>query len=128
MIDTEQRMVDTAERMAGAGTHGVDTRHVQEAIDRRGSLSDEQRQAVERVTEDGRMAVVVAMPARANPSQWQPRVRRGRRRAIVFVVRRWLARRPTNCRPAAVLTAARWHRWNMDGKKAATRSPVAMFW
>ncbi|MBD4909183.1 Ti-type conjugative transfer relaxase TraA [Xanthomonas citri pv. citri] len=59
MIDTEQRMVDTAERMAGAGTHGVDTRHVQEAIDRRGSLSDEQRQAVERVTEDGRMAVVI---------------------------------------------------------------------
>ncbi|MBD3973316.1 AAA family ATPase, partial [Xanthomonas citri pv. citri] len=30
-----------------------------EAIDRRGTLSDEQRQAVERVTGDGRMAVVI---------------------------------------------------------------------
>jgi len=59
MIDVERSMVERAERLAGTGRHGVNAAHVDAAIERAGSLSEEQAEAVRHVTQAGSLAVVV---------------------------------------------------------------------
>ncbi|MCH9782273.1 MAG: Ti-type conjugative transfer relaxase TraA [Gammaproteobacteria bacterium] len=59
MIRTERRMIDAAERLAGAGRHRVSDAVVAAAIDGVGTLSDEQKNAVRHVTNPGGLAVVI---------------------------------------------------------------------
>lgn len=60
MIATEARMIDNAQDMAGDRGHaGVLDAHLRAAIDKRETLSHEQRRAVEHVTGEGRLAVIV---------------------------------------------------------------------
>lgn len=59
MIDAEQRMVDAADGLAGAGSHTVKPDHVAAAIGKRESLSEEQRAAVSHVTGAGQLAVII---------------------------------------------------------------------
>lgn len=60
MIATESRMIDNARDMAEDGAHaGVRDAHLRAAIEKRPTLSDEQRRAVAHVTGEGRLAVIV---------------------------------------------------------------------
>ncbi|HBA7051306.1 TPA: Ti-type conjugative transfer relaxase TraA [Escherichia coli] len=59
MIDTERAMVDSAERLASSGQHGVSERIVSAAIDGAGTLSAEQQNAVRHVLSPGSLAVVI---------------------------------------------------------------------
>ena len=71
MVEIESGMVASAERMHQARNHGVDRRHVSQAIERQDAaiqrsagdasarLSDEQRRAIEHITGPERIAVVV---------------------------------------------------------------------
>ena len=59
MIDTERGMVDSAERLAQAGRHGVSSPITNAAIDGAGTLSAEQQNAVRHVLKPGSLAVVI---------------------------------------------------------------------
>ncbi|HBC0377565.1 TPA: Ti-type conjugative transfer relaxase TraA, partial [Enterobacter asburiae] len=59
MIDTERGMVDSAERLAQAGRHGVSSPITNAAIDGAGTLSTEQQNAVRHVLKPGSLAVVI---------------------------------------------------------------------
>lgn len=60
MIETEARMIDAAQEMAGDRSHaGVSSARVEAAADQRPGMSDEQRRALQHVTGEGRLAVVV---------------------------------------------------------------------
>ncbi|MDL2737773.1 Ti-type conjugative transfer relaxase TraA [Salmonella enterica] len=59
MIDTERAMVDSAERLASSGQHGVSERIVSAAIDGAGTLSAEQQNAVRHVLKPGSLAVLI---------------------------------------------------------------------
>src|SRR5690606_16433070 len=59
MINTERAMVDSAERLASSGQHGVSERIVSAAIDGAGTLSAEQQNAVRHVLNPGSLAVVI---------------------------------------------------------------------
>lgn len=59
MIEAEQRMVDAAEALAGRQSHGVEETKVKVAIERAGTVTDEQRQAVEHVTKAGQIAAII---------------------------------------------------------------------
>ena len=71
MVEIESGMVESAQRMHAAQSHGVDRRHVERAIDAQDAaiqrsagdasarLSDEQRRAIEHITGPERIAAVV---------------------------------------------------------------------
>jgi len=71
MVEIESGMIESAQRMHAAHSHGVDRRHVERAIDRQDAaiqrsagdasarLSDEQRRAIEHITGPERIAAVV---------------------------------------------------------------------
>lgn len=71
MVEIESGMIESAQRMHGAYGHGVDRRHVSQAIERQDAaiqrsagdasarLSDEQRRAIEHITGPERIAAVV---------------------------------------------------------------------
>ncbi|MGI8387924.1 Ti-type conjugative transfer relaxase TraA [Brucella anthropi] len=71
MVEIESGMIESAQRMAEAQTHGVDRRHVGRAIekqdeaiqkstgDRSAGLSDEQRAAIEHITGPEQISAVV---------------------------------------------------------------------
>jgi len=71
MVEIESGMIESAERMAEAQSHGVDRRHVGRAIEKQdeaiqkstgdlsAGLSDEQRRAIEHITGPERIAAVV---------------------------------------------------------------------
>src|SRR3546814_17987684 len=59
MIDTERGMVDSAERLAQAGRHGVSSPITNAAIDGAGTLSAEQQNAVRHVLKPGSLAVII---------------------------------------------------------------------
>ena len=59
MIDTERGMVESAERLAQTGRHGVFGPITNAAIDGAGILSAEQQNAVRHVLKPGSMAVVI---------------------------------------------------------------------
>ena len=59
MIDTERGMVESAERLARAGRHGVSGPITTAAIDGAGTLSAEQQNAVRHVLNPGSLAVVI---------------------------------------------------------------------
>src|SRR3546814_3786586 len=59
MIDTERGMVDSAERLAQAGRHGVSSPITNAAIDGAGTLSAEQQNAVRHVLKPGSLAVLI---------------------------------------------------------------------
>jgi Ti-type conjugative transfer relaxase TraA len=71
MVEIESGMIESAQRMHQAQSHGVDRRHVERAIDRQDAaiqrsagdpsagLSGEQRQAIEHITGPERIAAVV---------------------------------------------------------------------
>lgn len=59
MIDAERAMADSAERMAGASRHAVPERFVAEAIERAGTLSTEQANAVRHVTGSSAVAAII---------------------------------------------------------------------
>ncbi|MDD9259223.1 Ti-type conjugative transfer relaxase TraA [Klebsiella variicola] len=71
MVEIESGMIESAQRMHEAQSHGVDRRHVERAIDRQDAaiqqsagdasarLSDEQRRAIEHITGPERIAAVV---------------------------------------------------------------------
>lgn len=59
IIEIERSMVESAERLGRTGWHGVSDARVQAAIDRAGTLSDEQKSAVRHVTNAGSLAVVI---------------------------------------------------------------------
>ena len=59
MIDTERAMVDSAERLAKTGRHGVSGPITNAAIDGVGTLSKEQQNAVRHVLKPGSLAVVI---------------------------------------------------------------------
>ncbi|MDC7267279.1 MULTISPECIES: Ti-type conjugative transfer relaxase TraA [unclassified Shinella] len=71
MVEIESGMIESAQRMHQAQSHGVDRRHVERAIDRQDAaiqrsagdasarLSDEQRRAIEHITGPERISAVV---------------------------------------------------------------------
>lgn len=71
MVEIESGMIESAQRMHQAQSHGVDRRHVERAIERQDAaiqrsagdasarLSDEQRRAIEHITGPERIAAVV---------------------------------------------------------------------
>lgn len=59
MIDTERGMVDSAERLARTGRHGVSGPITNAAIEGAGTLSAEQQNAVRHVLKPGSLAVVI---------------------------------------------------------------------
>lgn len=71
MVEIESGMIESAQRMHAAQSHGVDRRHVERAIDAQDAaiqrsagdasarLSDEQRRAIEHITGPERIAAVV---------------------------------------------------------------------
>ncbi|WP_241175536.1 Ti-type conjugative transfer relaxase TraA [Serratia marcescens] len=59
MVMTERAMIDSAERLAGAEAHGVSADTIARTVDRYDTLSDEQRAAVEHVTGEGRLSVII---------------------------------------------------------------------
>lgn len=59
MIEAEQRMADTADAMAGRLSHRVSEERVREAIERAGTLSEQQREAVEHVTDGKQLAAII---------------------------------------------------------------------
>jgi Ti-type conjugative transfer relaxase TraA len=71
MVEIESGMIERAQRMHQAQSHGVDRRHVERAIDRQDAaiqrsagdasarLSDEQRRAIEHITGPERISAVV---------------------------------------------------------------------
>lgn len=71
MVEIESGMIESAQRMHGAYGHGVDRRHVSQAIERQDAaiqrsagdasarLSDEQRRAIEHITGPERISAVV---------------------------------------------------------------------
>jgi Ti-type conjugative transfer relaxase TraA len=59
MIETERRMMTRAEAMAGRTSHTISPAHLQAALDKRPTLSDEQRAVVGHVTADRQLAVVI---------------------------------------------------------------------
>lgn len=71
MVEIESGMIERAQRMHAAHGHGVDRRHVEQAIERQNAaiqrsagdvsarLSDEQRRAIEHITGPERIAAVV---------------------------------------------------------------------
>ncbi|MEA3270361.1 MAG: Ti-type conjugative transfer relaxase TraA [Pseudomonadota bacterium] len=59
MIETERGMVESAERLARAGRHGVSGPITNAAIDGAGTLSAEQQNAVRHVLKPGSLAVVI---------------------------------------------------------------------
>ncbi|NTF59324.1 Ti-type conjugative transfer relaxase TraA [Agrobacterium rhizogenes] len=71
MVETESGMIESAQRMHQAQSHGVERRHVERAIERQDAaiqrsagdasarLSDEQRRAIEHITGPERISAVV---------------------------------------------------------------------
>ncbi|QCZ91847.1 Ti-type conjugative transfer relaxase TraA (plasmid) [Xanthomonas citri pv. punicae] len=59
MIDTERAMVESAERLAQTGRHGVSGPITSAAIDGVGTLSAEQQNAVRQILKPGNLAVVI---------------------------------------------------------------------
>ncbi len=58
MIRAERDMMAVAQRLARAGTHGVEARHIEAALRAFPRLSEEQAAAVRHVTGEGRLAAV----------------------------------------------------------------------
>ena len=59
MIQTEEAMADSAERLASSSSHGVSAAIVNAAIDGAGTLSLEQKNAVQHVLSSGSLAVII---------------------------------------------------------------------
>ncbi len=59
MVATERGMIEAVRRMDGRRSHGVDPRGVAEAIERAGTLTSEQRAAVEHILDGRQVAAVI---------------------------------------------------------------------
>jgi ATP-dependent exoDNAse (exonuclease V) alpha subunit len=59
MVDVERRMIGSAQELAGSHTHDVSRATMERVTANHGTLSDEQRQAVQGVTNAGRLHVII---------------------------------------------------------------------